>query len=175
MNNRLTTRARRIRLAIFDVDGVLTDGTVHLAARGEETKAFNILDGLGFRMLADSGVQLALLSGRKSKVVAVRARETGVTHVLQGIGDKLAAYEKLLRKLGLAEEESSFMGDDLPDIPVLRRCGLALSVPNAVKIVREQAHFVTEKAGGHGAAREVCELLMRAQGTLDKQMKAYLR
>jgi 3-deoxy-D-manno-octulosonate 8-phosphate phosphatase (KDO 8-P phosphatase) len=98
-----------------------------------------------------------------------------VTHVLQGIGDKLAAYEKLLRKLGLADAECAFMGDDLPDIPVLRRCGLALSVPNAVKIVREQAHHVTENAGGHGAAREACELLMRAQGTLETQLKAYLR
>ena len=175
MNKRFTSRARRIRLAIFDVDGVLTDGTIHLSARGEETKAFNILDGLGFKMLAQSGVQLALLSGRKSEIVRLRAKETGVTHLLQGIGDKLAAYEKLLRKLGLADAECSFMGDDLPDIPVLRRCGLALSVPNAVKIVREQAHHVTEKAGGHGAAREACELLMRAQGTLDAQLEAYLR
>jgi 3-deoxy-D-manno-octulosonate 8-phosphate phosphatase (KDO 8-P phosphatase) len=175
MNKRLTSRARRIRLAIFDVDGVLTDGTIQLSARGEEAKAFNILDGLGFKMLADSGVQLALLSGRKSEIVRLRAKETGVTHVLQGIGDKLGAYEKLLRKLGLAETEASFMGDDLPDLPVLRRCGLALSVPNAVKIVREQAHYVTEKAGGNGAVREACELLMRAQGTLDEQMKAYLR
>ena len=175
MNKRLTSRAQRVRLAIFDVDGVLTDGTIQLSARGEEAKAFNILDGLGFKMLADSGVQLALLSGRKSEIVRLRAKETGVTHLLQGIGDKLAAYEKLLRKLGIAESECSFMGDDLPDIPVLRRCGLALSVPNAAKIVREQAHYVTEKAGGHGAGREACELLMRAQGTLDQQMKAYLR
>jgi len=175
MNKRLVSRARRIRLAIFDVDGVLTDGTIHLSARGEETKAFNILDGLGFKMLADSGVQLALLSGRKSDIVRLRARETGVAHVLQGIGNKLAAYEKLLRKLGLADAQCSFMGDDLPDIPVLRRCGLALSVPNAAKVVREHAHHVTEKAGGRGAAREACELLMRAQGTLDAQMAVYLQ
>lgn len=175
MNKRLTARARRIRLAIFDVDGVLTDGTIYVSPGGEELKAFNILDGLGFKMLADSGVQLALLSGRKSEVVRLRARETGVAHVLQGVGDKLAAYEKLLRKLGLVEAESSFMGDDLPDIPVLRRCGLALSVPNAAKIVRDHAHYVTEKAGGRGAAREVCELLMRAQGTLERQTEAYLR
>ena len=175
MNKRLMSRARRIRLAIFDVDGVLTDGTIHLSATGEETKAFNILDGLGFKMLADSGVQLALLSGRKSDIVRLRARETGVAHVLQGIGDKLAAYEKLLRKLGLTNAQCSFMGDDLPDIPVLRRCGLALSVPNAAKVVREHAHHVTEKAGGRGAAREACELLMRAQGTLDAQMAVYLQ
>jgi 3-deoxy-D-manno-octulosonate 8-phosphate phosphatase (KDO 8-P phosphatase) len=175
MSQRLLARARRVRLAIFDVDGVLTDGTIHLSAKGEETKAFNILDGLGFKMLAQSGVQLALLSGRKSPIVTLRAKETGVTHVLQGIGDKLAAYEKLLAKLGLAEAETSFMGDDLPDLPVLRRCGLALSVPNAVKVVREHAHYVTQNAGGCGAAREACELLMRGQGTLDRQMKAWIR
>lgn len=175
MNKQLATRARQVKLAIFDVDGVLTDGTIYLCARGEETKAFNILDGLGFKMLSDSGVQVALLSGRKSEIVSLRARETGVAHVLQGIGDKLAAYEKLLRKLRLDAAQSSFMGDDLPDLPVLRRCGLALSVPNAAKVVREHAHYVTEKAGGKGAAREACELLMQAQGTLEKQMEAWLR
>lgn len=175
MNKRLASRARQVRLAIFDVDGVLTDGTIHLSAKGEEMKAFNILDGLGFKMLAGSGVQVALLSGRKSEIVRLRARETGVAHVLQGIGDKLAAYEKLLRKLRLDEAQSSFMGDDLPDLPVLKRCGLALSVPNAVKIVREHAHYVTEKAGGKGAVREACELILHAQGTLEEQMKAWLR
>lgn len=175
MNRRVASRARRIRLAIFDVDGVLTDGTIFLSAKGEETKMFNILDGLGMKMLAASGVQLALLSGRKSDVVRRRAKETGIAHVLQGIGDKLAAYHKLLRTLDLVEEEASFMGDDLPDLPVLRRCGLSLSVPDAPKIVRDHAHYVTRNAGGRGAVREACELLMRAQGSLDAQMKVYLR
>jgi 3-deoxy-D-manno-octulosonate 8-phosphate phosphatase (KDO 8-P phosphatase) len=175
LSKRLEARARRVRLAIFDVDGVLTDGTLYLGRSGEEWKAFNILDGLGFKMLAASGVRLALLSGRKSSIVARRAGETGVAHVLQGIADKLEAYHELLRKQRLAEEETSFMGDDLPDLPVLRRCGLAFSVPNAPEAVRAQAHYVTANFGGHGAAREACELLMRAQGTLDAQTGTYLR
>lgn len=175
LSKRLEARARRVRLAIFDVDGVLTDGTVYLGNGGAEWKAFNILDGLGFKMLAASGVRLALISGRKSPIVARRASETGVTHVLQGIDDKLEAYHALLQKLRLAEEETSFMGDDLPDLPVLRRCGLAFSVPNAPESVRAHAHYVTASAGGHGAAREACELLMRAQGTLSAQTGTYLR
>lgn len=175
MNKRLITRARRIRLAIFDVDGVLTDGTLHLGKHGEQIKAFNILDGLGLKMLAASGVGLALLSGRKSSVVARRARETGFAHVLQGKIDKLEAYHSLLRKLKLAEEETSFMGDDLPDLPVLRRCGLAFSVPDAPQLVRGHAHYVTENAGGRGAVREACEFLMRAQGTLEAQLATFLR
>jgi len=175
VNKRLIARARRIRLAIFDVDGVLTDGTLHLGKHGEQIKAFNILDGLGLKMLAASGVGLALLSGRKSSVVALRARETGIAHVLQGSTNKLETYHGLLRKLKLAEEETSFMGDDLPDLPVLRRCGLAFSVPEAPQIVRGHVHDVTRNAGGRGAVREACEFLMRAQGTLEDQMAPYLR
>lgn len=175
LSKRLEARARRVRLAIFDVDGVLTDGTLYLGGGGEEWKAFNILDGLGLKMLAASGVRLALLSGRKSKIVARRARETGVTDVLQGIAEKLDAYQALLHKLRLAEEETSFMGDDLPDLPVLRRCGLALSVPDAPEIVRAHVHYVTASRGGSGAVREACELLMRAQGTLGAQTGTYLR
>ena len=174
MNKRLIARAHRIRLAIFDVDGVLTDGTIYLSEHGEETKAFNILDGLGLKMLSASGIVTALLSGRKSKVVALRAKEIGISHVLQGVDDKLGTYQRLLRKLDLAEEETSFMGDDLPDLPVLRRCGLAFSVPNAPEIVRGHVHYVTRTPGGQGAAREACEFLMQARGTLDNQIRAYL-
>jgi len=175
VNKRLIARARRIRVAIFDVDGVLTDGTVYLGQHGEEIKAFNILDGLGLKMLGASGVTLALLSGRKSSVVARRARETGIAHVMQGSADKLQTYHGLLRKLKLAEEDASFMGDDLPDLPVLRRCGLAFSVPDAPQIVRNHAHYVTGNRGGRGAVREACEFLMLAQGSLEAQLSAYLR
>jgi 3-deoxy-D-manno-octulosonate 8-phosphate phosphatase (KDO 8-P phosphatase) len=107
--------------------------------------------------------------------VSRRARETGVAHVLQGIDDKLAAYRALLARLRLTEEQTSFMGDDLPDLPVLRRCGLALSVPNAPQVVRDNVHHVTASAGGHGAVREACELLMQAQGSLEGQLRGYLR
>ena len=174
MNKRLIARAHRIRLAIFDVDGVLTDGTLYLSERGEEIKAFNILDGLGMKLLSAGGITTALLSGRKSKIVELRAKEIGVSHVLQGVGDKLDTYHRLLRKLQLAEEETSFMGDDLPDLPVLRRCGLALSVPNAPEIVRNHVHFVTRTPGGRGAVREACEFLLQARGALENQLRTYL-
>ena len=174
MNKRLIARAHRIRLAIFDVDGVLTDGTVYHSERGEEIKAFNILDGLGLKLLAAGGITTALLSGRKSKIVALRAKEIGISHVLQGAADKLDTYHHLLRKLKLAEEETSFMGDDLPDLPVLRRCGLAFSVPNAPELVRSHVHLVTRTPGGHGAVREACEFLLQARGTLENQLRTYL-
>ncbi len=174
MNKRLIARAHRIRLAIFDVDGVLTDGTIYLSESGEEMKAFNILDGLGLKMLAASGIVTALLSGRKSKMVALRAKEIGIAHLMQGVDDKLEVYHRLLRKLDLAEEETSYMGDDLPDLPVLRRCGLALSVPNAPDVVRNHVHYVTSAPGGRGAAREACEFLLRARGALDNQLRTYL-
>ena len=174
MNKRLIARAHRIRLAIFDVDGVLTDGTVYLSERGEEMKAFNILDGLGLKMLAASGIITVLLSGRKSKMVALRAKEMGISHLLQGVEDKLESYRRLLRKLDIAEEETSFMGDDLPDLPVLRRCGLAFSVPDAPEIVRSHVHYVTRAAGGRGAAREACEFLLTARGTMQTQVRTYL-
>ncbi len=174
MNKRLIARAHRIRLAIFDVDGVLTDGTIYLSESGEEMKAFNILDGLGLKMLAASGIVTALLSGRKSKMVALRAKEIGIAHLMQGVDDKLEVYHRLLRKLDLAEEETSYMGDDLPDLPVLRRCGLALSVPNAPDVVRNHVHYVTSAPGGRGAAREACEFLLRARGALDNQLRTFL-
>lgn len=174
MNKRLIARAHRIRLAIFDVDGVLTDGTIYFSERGEEMKAFNVLDGLGLKMLSASGIVTALLSGRKSKVVALRAKEMGISHLIQGADDKLDTYRHLLRKLDLAEEETSFMGDDLPDLPVLRRCGLAFSVPNAPEVVRSHVHHVTHTSGGQGAAREACEFLLRARGTLENQLRDYL-
>ncbi|MEX0959670.1 MAG: HAD-IIIA family hydrolase [Burkholderiales bacterium] len=175
MKKLILQRARGIRLAIFDVDGVLTDGTIYLSDAGEVFKAFHILDGLGLKMLRESGVQLAILSGRKSAAVTIRARETGIAHVLQGVEDKLSTYRKLLRRLHLDEQEAAFMGDDLPDLPVLRACGLALSVPAAPELVRKHAHYVTERTGGKGAVREAAELIMYAQGTLDAQIGSYLQ
>ena len=174
MKQRVLLRALRVRLALFDVDGVLTDGRVYLSATGETFKAFHILDGLGLKMLAASGVTLGAISGRKSAAAARRARETGLAHLMLGVDDKLAAYRKLLRRLSVSEEETAYMGDDLPDLPVLRRCGLALSVPGAADLVRAHAHYVTMRPGGEGAVREVCELIMHAQGTLDGQQESYL-
>lgn len=159
-------RARAIRLALFDVDGVLTDGRLYYGPSGEAMKVFNILDGHGLRMLAQSGVATGLLSGRRSEAAAARAAELGMAHVILGVDDKLAHFERLRAELGLAAAQCAFMGDDLPDAAVLGRCGLAAAVANAVPEVKAIAHLVTRNSGGNGAVREFCEFVMRAQGTL---------
>ncbi len=162
-----TTRARSVRLALFDVDGVLTDGRLYYGPAGEAMKVFNTLDGHGLKMLARSGVATGLLSGRRSEAAAARARELGMSHVMLGEEDKLGPFERLRAQLGLEASQCAFVGDDLPDAPVLARCGLAVAVANAVPEIRAIAHLVTQAAGGAGAVREFCEFLMRAQGTLD--------
>ena len=167
-------RARRIRLMIFDVDGVLTDGRLWYGPAGEELKAFHSFDGHGMKMLSASGVPCALLSGRRSAAVAARAAELGLAHVLQGIEDKRAEFQVLLSKTGLSPDETGFMGDELVDLPVLTRCGLACAPPEAPRPVKERVHYVPSAAAGYGAAREVCEFVMRAQGTLERALQGYL-
>lgn len=174
MANIFNERARAIRLAIFDVDGVLTDGRLYYADDGQELKAFNTLDGHGLKMLQATGVELAIITGRTSNVVSRRADNLGIQHLYQGVEGKLAAYEHLLDKLGLAPEMTAYMGDDVVDLPVMRRCGLALTVPAAPELVKRHAHYVTAREGGLGAVREVCERIMQAQGTFDTQMALYL-
>ncbi len=161
----LSQRARQVRLALFDVDGVMTDGTLFVSDKGESFKPFNILDGLGLKLLKSSGVATGILTGRSSDAVRVRAGELDIDHLIQGAADKLHAYVDLRQRLGLEDEHVCYMGDDLPDLPVLRRCGLALSPPDAVDEVRNEVHFVTKTGGGQGAVREACELIMQAQGT----------
>jgi 3-deoxy-D-manno-octulosonate 8-phosphate phosphatase (KDO 8-P phosphatase) len=159
-------RARAVRLAIFDVDGVMTDGTLYIGGQGEAFKAFNILDGHGVKMLQSAGVATAIISGRSSDAVVRRASELSIIHVVQGAKDKLAAFDELTARLGVQPAECAFMGDDLPDLPVMRNCGLAVAVANAVDAVKSAAHYVTRASGGRGAVREFCELVLRAQGQL---------
>ncbi|MEW6314598.1 MAG: 3-deoxy-manno-octulosonate-8-phosphatase KdsC [Pseudomonadota bacterium] len=167
-------KARQVRLAIFDVDGVLTDGSLYLSDSGEEIKAFNSLDGHGMKMLKASGVQLAIITGRTSRCVELRAKNLGVDLLYQGVEDKLAAYRELLARLKLEPAHTAYMGDDVVDLPVLTRCGLALAVPEAPQPVQQRAHYVTRLGGGRGAVREACELILDAQGRLAAQMAAYL-
>lgn len=167
-------RAKSIRLIAFDVDGVMTDGGLYMSGSGEEFKRFNSLDGHGLKMLKASGVELSIITGRTSRCVELRARELGITHLYQGVQDKLGAMQQLLAQLQLPPSAAAFMGDDVVDLPVMRHVGLALSVPDAPQAVRDRAQYVTRRSGGHGAVREACELLMSAQGTLDKQLAAYL-
>jgi 3-deoxy-D-manno-octulosonate 8-phosphate phosphatase (KDO 8-P phosphatase) len=163
----LLARARRVRLAIFDVDGVLTDGTLWIGPAGEVFKPFNIHDGHGVKMLQQQGVLTAILSGRQSDAVSRRAAELAIPHVVQGSQDKLADFGRLARECGVREEDCSFMGDDLPDLAVLRACGLAVAPANAVEEIRSACHYVTLAPGGHGAVREFCELMLRARGQLE--------
>ena len=175
MASDLTARAKSVRLLVLDVDGVLTDGRLYYADDGVELKAFNIQDGLGLRMLSASGVAVAIISGRRSKALELRAQNLGVTHVFQGVSDKLSVFESLLIRLSLTAAQAASIGDDLPDLPVLRRCSLAVCVPEAPPLVREHVHFVTQRAGGRGAVRELCELIMGAQGTLETQLYEFMK
>ena len=168
-------KAKRIRLAIFDVDGVLTDGSLYLTDAGEEIKAFNTLDGHGLKMLRESGIELAIITGRTSRSVELRAKNLGIELLLQGVADKAQSFAALIAARSVDAAAAAYMGDDVADLPVLRRCGLALTVPRAPLIVRQHAHYVTRAQGGGGAVREVCELIMHAQGTLQRALEAYLK
>jgi 3-deoxy-D-manno-octulosonate 8-phosphate phosphatase (KDO 8-P phosphatase) len=167
-------RARRVKLMVLDVDGVLTDGTLWYGPAGEAMKAFHAADGHGIKLLAASGVRLALLSGRNSPAVSARAAELGIVHVLQGVPDKASEFEALGARLGVAPEASGYMGDDVVDLPVLVRCGFACAPREAPEIVRKRAHYVASAAAGRGAVREVCEYIMRAQDTLERALREHL-
>jgi len=159
---------------IFDVDGVLTDGRLWYGPEGEALKVFHAADGHGVKMLAASGVITALLSGRRSAAVERRAAELGIAHVLQGIEDKRPAFESLLARVGVEAAATGYMGDDLVDLPVMTRCGFACAPCEAPAFVRQHAQYVVRAPAGGGAAREVCELVMHAQGTLAARLAAYL-
>jgi 3-deoxy-D-manno-octulosonate 8-phosphate phosphatase (KDO 8-P phosphatase) len=159
-------RARGLRLAIFDVDGVMTDGTLFIGPQGEIAKPFNILDGHGLKMLQHAGIACAIISGRSSEAVAYRARELSIEHVVQGCADKVADFERLCTRLSVDAQACSFLGDDLPDLAVMERCGLAVAVANAVEAVKRAAHMVTTASGGRGAVREFSDFVLRARGQL---------
>jgi 3-deoxy-D-manno-octulosonate 8-phosphate phosphatase (KDO 8-P phosphatase) len=167
-------KAQAIRLAIFDVDGVLTDGGLHYSDSGEETKIFDVRDGHGMKMLHASGVALAIITSRTSQCVARRAENLGIDLLFQGVENKVSAFQGLLSELELDPIACAYMGDDWVDLPVLLRCGLALSVPEAPNVVRERVHYVTRASGGRGAVREACELIMQAQGTFQSRLAAFL-
>jgi 3-deoxy-D-manno-octulosonate 8-phosphate phosphatase (KDO 8-P phosphatase) len=162
----LKARAARIKLVVFDVDGVLTDGRLYYGAGGEELKVFDVHDGYGLKRLQKAGVQIAIISGRDSAAVTRRMQDLGVEHVFQGDEQKLPILERLLQKLDLRLEQVACVGDDFPDLPLLRKAGLAVAVANAVPVLKQAAQHVTAARGGRGAAREVCDLILDAQGRL---------
>jgi 3-deoxy-D-manno-octulosonate 8-phosphate phosphatase (KDO 8-P phosphatase) len=171
----IAQRAVAVRMLVFDVDGVLTDGSLFYDNQGQEYKAFNSRDGHGIKMLRASGVTTGIITGRTSQIVLHRARNLGIDHIYQGAEDKLEALHDLLRETGLTPEQIAYMGDDVVDLPVLNRCGLAITVPDAPEEVKRRCHVVTQADAGRGAARETCELIMRAQGTWAAQIALYDR
>lgn len=167
-------RAARVRLMIFDVDGILTDGSLHFGIDGEMMKTFNVLDGHGIKLLQQSGVATAIISARESPIVLRRAADLGVEHVFQGAHDKRTIFDFLLNKTGRRPEDCGFVGDDVIDLSILLRVGFAASVPNGHPEVRSRVHYVTEAIGGRGAARELCDFILRAQGTYESALAPYL-
>lgn len=167
-------RAARVRLMIFDVDGILTDGSLHFGAEGEMIKTFNVLDGHGIKLLQGSGVLTAIISARQSPIVLKRAADLGIAHVMQGIHDKGLAFEQLLREANMAAQDCGFVGDDIIDLPILSRVGFAASVPNGHAEVRSRVQYVTQASGGRGAARELCDFILRAQGNYEAALAPYL-
>jgi len=167
-------KARKIKLVIFDIDGVLTTGALFIGDDGQEYKAFHSKDGHGLRMLQDAGVEVAILTGRKSNVVAHRAKDLGITRVYQGKREKLPAYEELLQETGLNHDEIAYVGDDVVDLPVMTKVGLAICVQDGHPFVKKHSHWITDHNGGCGAGRDVCELILEAQGKLQTMLESYI-
>ncbi|MCL4115639.1 UNVERIFIED_CONTAM: hypothetical protein GTU68_056390 [Idotea baltica] len=174
MDKQIQLRAQKIKLVVFDVDGVLTDGKLYFLADGSEMKAFNTLDGQGIKMLMSSGIHTAIITGRTATVVELRAKNLGINYLFQGREDKLVVLDNLLEQTHLTYEQVAYLGDDLPDLPVIQRVGLGAAVPNATSFVRQHAKLVTSASGGEGAVREFCELILSAQNNLNSAQTAYL-
>ncbi len=153
----------RIRLVAFDVDGVFTDGRFYLSNDGVESKSFSTQDGFGIRQVLDAGIEVAVISGRRSAAVQQRMDELGVRHVIQGCSDKIAALDTLTKELGISDAECIYVGDDVPDLPLLAKAGISVAVANAVAEVRDHSDYTTQASGGFGAVREVCDSLLRAR------------
>lgn len=173
-NIELLARARKVRLAVFDVDGVLSDGQLIFTADGGEAKAFSTLDGQGIKMLQHSGIITAIITGRTSAIVERRAANLGIEHLAQGREDKITALGELLARLELNLEDVAYLGDDLPDLAAIRAVSLGVAVANADGFVRQHADAVTSASGGYGAAREFCEFILHAQGKLQAIQNSYL-
>ena len=166
--------AKRLKLMIFDVDGVLTDGSLYFTDAGTEVKVFNARDGHGLRMLQAEGVILAIITGRNAACVTWRMKNLGIEHVYQGIGDKLTTFHELITKVGVKAEEAGFMGDDVIDLKVMAACGFSATPADGHKINQQRADYITQTPGGRGAVREVCEFILAAQGKLDAAIEHLL-
>jgi 3-deoxy-D-manno-octulosonate 8-phosphate phosphatase (KDO 8-P phosphatase) len=173
LGSALADKIRKVKVLILDVDGVLTDGRIVISDDGQETKCFNVRDGHGLKMIRRAGVEIMFLTGRKSRVVEHRARELGVERVYQGALDKRAVFDEILASTGLAPGQVAYMGDDIVDLPVLRRAGFSVTVRDAHEDVLKAVDLVTQNPGGRGAVREVCEIILKVQGHWETLMERY--
>ncbi|MEO8411505.1 MAG: hypothetical protein ABI478_13135, partial [Propionivibrio sp.] len=167
-------KARRLKLMAFDVDGVLSDGTLFYTDEGTELKAFSSLDGLGLELLRLSGVKVAIITGRRTRCVEIRMQSLGIDLLFEGVKDKQAVMHDLLAQLGLQPEDAGFMGDDLIDLKVMATCGFAAAPADAQEIVKRHADLISRRPGGRGAVREICEFILAAQGKLDDALAPFL-
>jgi len=173
--NRILDRAASVKLVVFDIDGVMTDGDITFLGNGEESKTFNVHDGFGLTMLKEAGCNVAVISARSSKIVSRRMAELGIDCIYQGQTDKKAALCMILGDLNINSKNAAYVGDDLGDLPAMQHAGISIAVANAHPFVRKHADWVTEKPGGHGAVREICELILKAQDKLDPIYNRYLQ
>jgi 3-deoxy-D-manno-octulosonate 8-phosphate phosphatase (KDO 8-P phosphatase) len=174
MKQHLIELAKPIKLLIFDVDGILTSGTLYLSDENIEIKGFTAQDGLGIKLLQKTGIEVAIITARKSNSVKYRMESLGIKHVYQGKLDKITVYKKLVEKLNLKDKDVAYMGDDLPDLKPIRQAGLGITVSNAHEFIKPYADYITTSPGGRSAAREVCDLIMKAQGTFDAVYNEFL-
>ena len=174
ITQRTLDKASKLKLLILDVDGVLTDGKLFFDDQGKEYKSFHARDGHGIKLLRQTGVEVAVISGRKSHSVELRMKSLGIEHVYQGYEDKVGAFEEITRKMGLTFDQAAHVGDDLLDLPIMLRVGLAIAVKDANFAVKQRADWCTCLPGGQGAVREVCDLIMQAQGTFADVVATYL-
>jgi len=175
MNSELVEKAKKLKLLILDVDGVLTDGKLFFDNDGNEYKSFHARDGHGIKLLRQTGVEVAVISGRKSNSVALRMKSLGIEYVYQGHENKISAFNEIIEKIGITPEQAAHVGDDVLDLPVMMRVGLAIAVQDANFAVKQRADWCTELSGGYGAVREVCDFIMQAQGTFDGALSPYLK
>ena len=175
MNSQIVERARRVKMLISDIDGVMTDGRIVYSIYGDELKFFDVTDGFGISLLNKAGIKTVIMTAKKSKIVKMRGRDLGVTRVYAGFLDKLIPFNDVLKRFNIAPEDICFIGDDLIDFPVLKKVGFAVSVPNAVEEVKAVAHYITSRPGGRGAVREVCDLILKSQDKWEQATARFLK
>ena len=174
MTEELQNKAQPIKLAVFDVDGIMTDGRLYFTSLGDEIKAFNVKDGLGLKLLQNNGIDVAIITGRTSELVKRRASDLKITHLIQGREDKKQALQEMMQSQQLQPQHVAYMGDDLPDLSAIRFAGLGVTVADALPLVQQHADLITEHKGGDGAVREFCDWLLLAQGKLNAVLEPYL-